>query len=406
MRASGPTLRRRVVASFALVALLVVGCTASKVPDDAEVTVSGRLTRADGAPAAGVSVVLYKEPDAAEVVGGILATVTSLGLLCLARAVDVCKGVRKAKTDSAGTYTFRLTGRDTQGTFNTASTMGLSAQLAGDTANGPALHARFKIQRTQLDVPTLAFWEPADLAVRPDPREISVKWSGRPALTDRTSPRYKATAIADNEANDVVWEAEDVRPGEALDARAIGDLRGYLYLTATAEVRDNGTTFTTLHDSQRVGLVGALGPPRSRGQECAVADQQGQPKPLVPCSLTDGAYGPSYRHQGCQRMNGAGAPSTPQPNSSAKACQANTFLQVDLGARRPVAAVFAHGLSASGPVVIETSDDGTAWSQRAEARWSRFLKVALPAGINARYVRLSEQRGYEIAELNELAVWP
>jgi hypothetical protein len=394
-----------VVAASTSVALLVAGCTASKVPDDAEVTVSGRLTRADGAPAAGVSVVLYKEPDAAEVVGGVLATVTSLGLLCLARAVEMCKGARKAKTDSTGTYTFRLTGRDTQGTFNTASTMGLSARLPADTAGGPAVHARFRIQRTALTVPTLAFWEPADLAVRPDPSRVSVKWADRPVLKDRKSPRYTATAIADNEADDVVWVAEDVRPGEALDARAIGDLRGYLYVTATVEIKDNGTNFTTRQDSQRVRLVGALGPPPSRDEECAVADQQGQAKPLAPCSLTDGAYGQSYRHQGCQEAVRSGVASTPQATGPAKVCQSNTFLQIDLGARRPVAAVFAHGLSVSSPVVIETSNDGTTWSQRAEARQSRFLEVALPAGVDARYVRLSQQSGYEVTELSELAVW-
>ncbi|MCW3815443.1 discoidin domain-containing protein [Micromonospora sp. DR5-3] len=406
MRASRPTrLRRRVVAPLALVALLVAGCTASKVPDDAEVTVSGRLTRADGAPAAGVSVVLYKEPDAAEVVGGVLATVTSLGLLCLARAVEVCKGARKAKTDSTGTYMFRLTGRDTQGTFGTASTMALSAQLPGETAGRPAVHARFKIQRTELAVPTLAFWEPADLAVRPDPSKVSVRWADRPTQQGRKSPQYTATAITDDEAGDVVWVAEGVRPGQALDARAIGDLRGYLYVTATAEIEDNGTKYTTRQDSQRVRLVGALGPPRSRDEECAVADQRGRATPLVPCSLTDGAYGQSYRHQGCQETGPSGAPPTPPATRSARACRSNTFLQVDLGARRPVAAVFAHGLSVSSPVVIETSDDGTTWSPRAEARRVRFLKVTLPTGTSARYVRLSQQSGQEITELNELAVW-
>lgn len=400
-----PSFRRRIAVLPTAVALLVTGCTASEVPDDAEVTISGQLTRADGAPAAGVSVVLYKEPDPGEVVGGIMATVTSLGLLCLAHAVDVCKGARKAKTDSNGIYTFHLAGRDTQGTFGTASTMGISAQLPGGTAPGPAVQARFKVQHTELAVPTLAFWEPAGLVVHPGPDTVGVRWADHPALKGQRSPKYAITATSDNDTNDVVWQAENVRPVAALAARAVADLSGYLHVTATAEVKDSGTSFTTIYDTQRVRVVGVLGPPQSRGRQCAVAGRQGEPEPLVPCSLTDGAYGQSFRYQSCQQTGSSGVPPSPVATRSAESCRSNTFLQIDLGERRPVAAVFAHGLSVSSRVVIDTSDDGTTWSRRADARQSRFLEVALPTGVHARYVRLSQESGSAITQLHELAVW-
>lgn len=400
---------RRAVAASTVVALLLAGCTASSLPSDAEVTISGRLTRADGSPAAGLTVVLHKEPDAGEVAGSLLASAATLGLLCLARAVELCKGARRTETDSTGAYTFRLTGRDTQGSFNSASTMALSAQLPGDAAPGPVVQARFKVQQTELTVPTLAFWEPADLAVRPDRGKISVRWSGQPAPKSGDTPRYTVTVTtSDTDASDVVWVAENMRPGATFDARAVGDLRGFLHVTATRKVKDSGTEFTTRHDSQRVRLVGPLGPPSSRGRECAAAGPEGEPEPLTPCTLTDGAYGQSYRLRSCREPNSSGSPPNPEATGSAPPpCQANTFLQVDLGDRRPVAAVFAHGLSATtSPVVVATSDDGIAWSRRAEGGPASFLTVTLPAGSAARYVRLSSSDGRPVSQLGELAVWP
>ncbi|MEN3611507.1 discoidin domain-containing protein [Plantactinospora sp. ZYX-F-223] len=405
-----PARLRRSFTVATLVALLVAGCTttSSSVPDDAEVTISGRLTRADGAPATGVSVMLLKEPDAGEVIGGLLATVTSLGLLCLAEAVDLCKDARKTTTDSTGTYTFRLTGRDTRGTFNTASTMAISARLPGEgeTASGPAVQARFKVRRTAITVPPLTFWEPADLVVRPDSSRVSFDWSDRPGPKNRKPPRYTVTATSGTEGNDVVWVADGVKPGGSLDARAIGDLRGHLHVTATLKVTDDGTEFTTQYDSQRVGLVGALEPPQSRGAGCAVAGRRGEPEPLVPCSLTDGRYGRPYRLRSCLERSGSGTSPSPRATESAEPCRANTFVQIDLGVRRPIAAVFAHRLSVSSPVVIETSDDGITWSRRADAGEPRFLAVTLPPGIDARYLRLSQANGRGVTQLYELAVWP
>lgn len=390
-----------------MVALLLAGCTASSLPSDAEVTISGRLTRADGSPAAGLTVVLHKEPDAGEAAGSLLATAATLGLLCLARAVELCKGARRTETDSTGAYTFRLTGRDTQGSFNSASTMALSAQLPGDAAPGPAVQARFKVQQTELTVPTLAFWEPTDLAVRPNRGKIGVTWSGHPGPKSHDTPRYTVTATADTDASDVVWVAENMRPGAAFDARAVGNLHGFLHVTATRKIKDGGTEFTTRHDSQRVRLVGPLGPPSSRGRECAVAGSGGEPEPLTPCTLTDGAYGQSYRLRPCREPNNSGSPPSPETTGSAPPpCRANTFLQVDLGERRPVAAVFAHRLSVTSPVVIATSDDGITWTRRAEGSRAPFLTVTLPAGTVARYVRLSSSDGRPVSQLGELAVWP
>ncbi|MDW5323352.1 discoidin domain-containing protein [Plantactinospora sp. KLBMP9567] len=351
---------------------------------------------------------LLKEADAGEVIGGLLATVTSLGLLCLAEAVELCKDARKTTTDSTGTYTFRLTGRDTRGTFNTASTMAVSARLPsdGDTATGPAVQARFKVHRTALTVPPLTFWEPADLVVRADSSRVRFDWSGRPGPKDRKPPRYTVTATSGTGGDDVVWVADGVKPGGSLDARAIGDLRGRLHVTATLKVTDDGTEFTTLYDTQRVGLVGVLEPPQSRDAECAVAGRRGEPEPLVPCSLTDGRYGRPYRLRSCLLRNDSGGSPGPRATESAEPCRANTFVQIDLGVRRPITAVFAHGLSASSPVVIETSDDGITWSRQADAGEPRFLEVTLSPGIDARYLRLSQTDGNRVTRLNELAVWP
>ncbi|GAA3747725.1 hypothetical protein GCM10022225_34490 [Plantactinospora mayteni] len=401
--------RRLALTAAALAALLVAGCaTTSNVPGDAEVTISGRLARADGTPAAGVSVMLLKEPDAGEVIGGLLATVTSLGLLCLAEAVDLCKDARKVQTDSTGTYTFRLTGRDTQGSFNSASTMAISARLPGDgdTATGPALQTRFKVHRTALTVPPLTFWEPADLVVRPGHSRVSFDWSDRPGPKNRKPPKYTVTVTSGTEGNDVVWVADGVKPGGSLDARTIGDLRGHLHVTTTLKTKDDGTEFTTQYDSQRVGVVGALEPPQSRNAGCAVAGRDGEPEPLEPCSLTDGAYGQRYRLRSCLERESSGASPGPRATESAEPCRANTFVQIDLGTRRPIAAVFAHDLSVSSPVVIETSDDGITWSRRAEAGQPQFLEVTMPPGIDARYLRLSQTDGRGVTQLNELAIWP
>ncbi|MFJ8579736.1 hypothetical protein [Micromonospora sp. NPDC093277] len=143
-------------------------------------------------------------------------------------------------------------------------------------------------------VPALAFWEPTDLVAQADPDKVRVNWSGRPVEEVQKPMRYSVTAMSGNDANDVVWVAEDMRPGGALDARAVGDLHGYLRVTATAETEGSGTKFTTFHDSQSVGLVGVLGPPRSRGTGCA-ADKIGRCLPIEHVSADRPRCPPSDR---------------------------------------------------------------------------------------------------------------
>src|SRR4051794_17952508 len=123
---------RRVAVLLAVLALVGAGCEASQIDGSASVTVSGRILRADGSPAAGVPVGLEREPTVGEVVTGLVIVPLPLFPACLAAPPPaLCHGrsVRRATTGADGAYTIQISGGDPRTFFGNARTMSLTAEL-------------------------------------------------------------------------------------------------------------------------------------------------------------------------------------------------------------------------------------------------------------------------------------
>lgn len=390
---------RQLTAGLAVVvtaALLSASCGQSSVPDEAEVTVAGTLRLPDGSPAAGVTVGLLKEPSGLSVLFEFAVTVASIGTLCLTRQVSICQGARTTTADDNGRFSFTVPGEDTKTFFGNPGSFVVSGQLppGEGQAAGPGVQTRFELDQVELTVPEVTFWEPAELAVTAGPQ--SVDYTGAEREQDG---RPEFTVVVTDGDEDVAW-SEPAGPDGRLDARSVADLRGTLHVTAVERREPDGVTFTTTYSSQRLAIQGAAGPPLSRGASCTVDGPESTV--LDPCPFTDGRYADEFPHQTCP------APSpTPEPSASAPPCTANTWVSIDLGAPRPVGAVFVHGLTLSSDLVVETSGDGVSWTPVTTGQLASYDRVELPDRPLARYLRLrSADPSHSLAGLAELSVWP
>lgn len=346
--------------------------------DDAEVTVAGTLLLPGGAPASGVTVGLLEEPDGVTALVELTATIGTVGLICLTETVALCKGARKTKTAADGRYSFTMSGKDSKNILGNPARFLLSAQLP----SGAQVQTRFDLTTATIAVPATTFWEPAQLSASAAADFVSYSFSEFPSAGYRVSL---------TRSQETIWSQSTSRSGK-LDARVLADATADFHAIATVEKAGVGVNFTTDYHSPRIALQGKAPAPASRGRACAVAAASDVAQ-LDPCPLTDGRFSGTFPGQSCP-------PASPSP---AKRCKANTFVQVDLGTTRPVTAVFLHGLGLPAETVVETSDDGLAWTKRARQKTLEFLAFTLPAGSTGRYVRVKSandsQTIYALAEL-------
>jgi hypothetical protein len=390
----------RLVVMAIVVVVVATGCVRSKVDPGAQVVLRGALSLADGSPAAGVRVALVRVPDIGEVLFQGMVVAGTVGVACLSsEPPPVCKLVQSVTTDANGEYIFRMRGSDVRGTLGQATNFHLSAVAPGQSGQtGSSIDVGFRIQRENLTIPALRFWEPRNLSARPGPDHVTVDWLPADDRND-VSKSYRVHFTTGAPGTADVWQQE-AAPGDRIDARATADLRGNVHVTAYGAVKGPDTKFTITYASQRIAFLGVAGAPVSRGSACWV---QGVAEPvrLDTCTLTDGSYAQSYPQQRCDNSgrNGAGSASPPS------ACRANTSMYVDLGGGpRPILAVFAHSLGASGETLVETSDDTERWTVRG--RLDSEFSVAILQGVAGRYVRLrAANSGTPIDRLHELSIW-
>lgn len=378
---------KAVVSRLALVlaVAMAIACGTSNVANDADVVVQGTLLYPDGSPAVAVTVGLLKEPGVVDALVELAATVSTVGLICLTQSVSICKGARKVTTGADGKYSFTMRGNDSKTMLGNPSGFLVSAAMPD---NGPSVQTRFEITQAMVEVPATTFWQPASLEVAADRTNIRYSWT---EIANVKKPAY-ATVISSGETE--VWQQESGPSGQ-LDARVAEDVRGQFRAVATATVEGSGTKFTTAHHSQRKDLQAAAGPALSRGETCAVAGQSG-PVAVSPCVLTDGNFGGQFPTQHC-------APASPTPSPSSAPCPANTWVSVDLGASRQLSAVLLHGLHAGSEVIVESSSDGSQWTQRGKVKATSYVRLAF-APAQARHVRVRAADG-TIYALRELSVW-
>jgi hypothetical protein len=366
------------LAALLIVAALAAGCAQSKVPAAAKVTLTGRVDRQDGTPAAGMRLALTRVPDLGELAFQGIPVAATLGTACLADdPPPLCKLLQRTQTDATGTYTVHMNGSDVQGTFNTATNFDLTAQLpaTGSQVDGPSVRAGFQIQRTELTVPVLRFWEPDRVSANGDAKNVTLDWTPFGNVRE-----YTAHFSVNGQE---IWSGA-TDPGATMDARAVEDANSVVHISTAAGADGPDTTFQLWYTTQGIGFRGTAGAPESRGKTCAAEGNQS------PCALTDGAFDHPLADQPCA-----------QPQ-----CAVNGWVYVDLGKPEPVGTVFARA-NPVGALTVETSDDAKNWTVRATARDAgRFATIALPETVTARYVRVRADQGSRLTGLTQLSVWP
>ncbi len=361
---------RRSFAVLVVLGLVLVGCESSNLSRSAAVDVSGRLLRADGSPAAGVVVGLQRRPNIGEFLGSALLVPLTLFTACLADPPPaICRSgsVRRATTTADGTYSFNLTGKDTQGFLGTADTLALSAELppAPGEAAGAAVTASFKVQTEQLRLHDIPFWQPK-VTFAP----------GRIGWDARTGSSSYQVLLEDGKAQPV-WSFSGGNAEATFDARILEDTSGSLAVSTTEKTTAEGTTVSIYRRSGRVAYRSTAGAPPSRGKPCTVSTG-------VACPLTDGDFT-------------ATVPQPPSPSSttSSSAPAPPATATVDLGQSRSVSLVVVRGCSCQ----VEGSADGKTWTALGSS--TGYTAVTPPRATPARYVRVTGSLG----DLREVSVW-
>lgn len=344
-----------------LVAILIstacVACTASKVDSNAAVTVHGTVQGADGQPKGGAPVVLAKEADIGDALLGTFLIGATIGTICLADPPPtICARAKRTTTAADGTYSFHLTGKDTQGGVGQASSFQIST---GVGSGGASVSARFQIQKTDLALPVMKLWEPT-VQVTVNPRTARANWAPRETAAD------EQVVFTDPISGATVWAA-DGRGTATFDARVLEDAKGNAAVESTGNADAGGTSYRYTYRSAPVPFTGSTGPPPSRGFACSPQ----------PCSLTDGKYG---------------TPAT-LPASAQEAI-------VTLDKSRPVELIVVRGCP--GDCQVETSIDAQSWKLVGSGKVP-FFSITPPLGPDVYQIRV--RSGSDVSRMAEISVW-
>jgi len=379
--------RRVLLAAGVALAVLAAGCTRSRISSDATVSVTGSVVTAAGAPVPGAKVALVKEADLGEVLGGLTLALSTLWLSCfVAHQPSFCARARRAATDGAGSFSYTLSGADTQGSIGNADTLDVTAVGPGGASAGGTTVA-FTVQATTLALPALHLWGAApSLAPGGGRPSYRVSWPELPASIGAT-PSYGLLFMdqAPGSGPGGDWVVSGARPGASVDARVLEDRSGTVEVDASTSSPGPHTTFRFTYRSSTVPFHGPGAPP-SRGAGCLAQAGNGAPVALHPCPLTDGnlATPAALAASPC-------AGCTPAATSAAI---------IDLGSARPVSLVVVRGATTG--VAIEGSNDLSTWSMLGSLATNPG--AAAVAGA-ARYIRVRSLSGLGLGGLAEVSVW-
>lgn len=374
-------------AALAVVILLLAsGCTPSEVDPNARIDIAGVIERQNGRPADGVRVALSREVDFGEA----FTVFATLGLACVDQ--HTCRGARVTRTGPDGRFAYRLTGRDTQGSIGSASTMVLTSELGPRPreATGAITTYRFQVQTEKLVLP-LWFWEPS-IEGATGSFGARVTWTAVPgrALPPGIGGGSLEYAIEFRRGDEVVWTVDRARSGFAFDPRVLEDTTGNASVYATLEgERVSDELGRSIDIVMRSGArpYEAAGAPLTRGMGCSVTDGEGRSIPISPCGLTDGDLSEEFNPAVCAGASG---------------CTEPTHLStvIDLGARRSLSLVVVRGCADR--CTLETSRNTRTWRAAGVAGAENVaLKLAPP--VSARYLRVSAP--VSIAGLREISAW-
>jgi len=365
-------------------ALVLTGCTFSKVDPKATVTISGSALAADGSALAGAQVRIFSESDFADLVfGGVLALGT-LGSICLLPdAPTVCHRGHTATTGPDGRFSLQLKGSDTQGLIGTEATLDAVVAAPGSTQNDPSTTLSFTVKATTVQLPAARLWD-AGARVSESRGAIGLTYRPLPA-TYGDSPSFSAQLFPAGQSSSL-WSQSAKNGHASIDARVLEDVPGEAAAGARATLSGVGTGTVTAHYlSGRLPVRATAGAPPSRHRPCTavLGSVSLTTAPQATCGATDGNLAEPARLTG---TNAAVA----------------TGVVIDLGKASPVTYVVARGTA--GLLNVEISTDGTHYRQVGTLTDSPAA-FSPPGHPVARYVRVRAPSGLDESLLYEISVW-
>jgi hypothetical protein len=382
----------RLVSRALVAALLILGLPAvaraqeqPPPPPLEDVTLRGRVLRADGSPAANTPLVVDAVNDSGFAFFAFFATFGMSAFSCFAGPNELCPIPNskrfRSTTDANGNYSFTFRNAHRQGQ-QTDTDYVLSIGVASRHNPSRMILGSYELELLDAvhNAPDLRLWDPA-ITVTPRERAYEVSYEARAKSRDGLQ-----MVIGDQPARgDFVRE-------RTIDARAVEDATFTVAGTASDDVTAAGTIYHQRFTSVPVTRKGTL-VPLSRGAACSATRRDGTR--TAGCGYTDGEllapgvadanpcrYGPG----GEQIVTEDVITRQPVP------CQVPvTEVTIDLGATKEVGEVRARCACA-----LTASNDGAAW---------RTLPASgvLANGQQIRYVRL---KGASLGEVPEVSVWP
>ncbi len=381
----------RMVLRGLVAALLVVGLPAAaraqeQSPPLEDVTLRGRVLRADGSPAANTPLVVDAVNDSGFALFGFFATFGMSALSCFAGPNELCPLPNSKRyrgtTDAKGAYSFTFEDAHYRGQqTDTDYVLSIGVPSRHDESRMVVGSYELELLDAVHNAPDLRLWDP-DVTVKPRERAYEVSYEARANSRDGMQ-----VLIGDQPAGG------DVAQERAVNARAVEDSTFTVAPTAKDDVTSAGTIYHQRFNAVPVTRKGRL-VPLSRGAACTATRKDGAR--VASCAgFTDGELTtPAIADSNPCRYGPDGKPWETEDAATGRAvpCQpAVTELTIDLGAPKEVGEVRPRCGCA-----LTASNDGTAW---------RTLPASgvLAHGQSMRYVRVT---GASLAEVREVSVWP
>ncbi|HET9050630.1 MAG TPA: hypothetical protein VFO60_02940 [Candidatus Dormibacteraeota bacterium] len=363
----------------AAVVPVLAACDTSRVAATADVHISGRALDASGRPLAGARIQLFKEADLGEAVFGLVFAVGTLGAVCFTPvAPSICRSARIATAAGDGTFSYTLSGSDTQGSIGQASTLDVVVADPEGGEQAASTTLRFEAQSSQVTLPDARLWDAAARLGEASGR-ISVDWRALPAEDGRDTAY---SVELDDSSRRALWSQRAGGTSAVVDSRVVEDVSGSAVALATANLGDTGAV-QGVYASRRLAFPRTAAVPASRGRPCAAVSAPSlATTPQPTCGVTDGNLVEAAHLQGA-------------PGSVVSG------VVVDLGSTRPVSLVVPRGVTTD--TIVEVSTDGAHYTTAATSSGGT---VTLDLhGVRARYVRLRSTAGLDVSLMTELSVW-
>ena len=361
--------RKIVAIVISSVLLAACGIQQSGLDANTTVTIAGKVV-ADGKPLAATKVVLLKELDLGEVVGGLFVTTASLGLACLSdHPPALCSNnAHLATTDLTGAFSFSVKGGQTQGSLGTASTMEVMAHVPARASEvaGAASMAEFQVQTATLALPDLRIWQP----------DLSWSAGDRPAWSPVPGTGSATYSVEFYDLHGGQWWVTGaMKSGDRVDGHVLENLDGTFDVAARTRGTANGTTVDNTYISGSVPFRGDAGAPPSRGAGCAPVTSNAR-LAFARCPLTSGSVA-----------------------SNSQLAVGATGVVIDLGQQRTISLVVLRGCS--GQCKLAVSSDLNTWTDVGSVTGT-YTTLSVAPNAPRRFVRVSTS---DVASLRQVSVW-